>query len=294
MRAAHADCPDPDGTVGLGDLFAEHFARLGELSPYFLERIGFVMRFDVDGPEGGRWDVQLGPDRVRVDLSGRSASPAYRIRVASRWLWPVLVGRTGWEELFLSLRFSAARDPDMYNDYLVGLLKHADAAALGAVERYEVDRDPNETVELTDGERRVEVGRYCPHAGEDLREGAVVTGGVLRCLAHNFEFDLATGACLNARCEPRWSNGCSRFPDRSSRRNERRRPARSPGPAGVPAVRPRGRSCRHGEEAEPQDPARAGPAQIGRVQGDPLRHQPGQIVGLEVGHAEPDRGGVRK
>lgn len=202
VRAAHADCPEPDGTVGLGDLFAEHFARLGELSPYFLERIGFVMRFDVDGPEGGRWDVQLGPDRVRVDLSGRSASPAYRIRVASRWLWPVLAGRTGWEDLFLSLRFSAARDPDMYNDYLVGLLKHADAAALAAVERYEVDRDPDETVELADGDQRVEVGRYCPHAGEDLREGAVVAGGVLRCLAHNFEFDLATGACLNARCEP--------------------------------------------------------------------------------------------
>jgi L-ascorbate metabolism protein UlaG (beta-lactamase superfamily)/nitrite reductase/ring-hydroxylating ferredoxin subunit len=201
VRAAHADCPEPDGSVGVGDLFAEHFARLGELSPYFLKRIGFVMRFDVDGPEGGRWDVQLGPDRVRVDLSGRAASPAYRIHVASRWLWPVLAGRTGWEELFLSLRFSAARDPDIYNDYLVGLLKHADAAALAAVERYEVDRDPDETVELSDGDRRVEVGRYCPHAGEDLREGAVISGGVLRCLAHNFEFDLATGRCLNARCD---------------------------------------------------------------------------------------------
>jgi nitrite reductase/ring-hydroxylating ferredoxin subunit len=202
VRAARGDCPDPDGSVGLADLFAEHFARLGELSPYFLQRIGFVLRFEVEGPEGGRWDVQLGPDRVRVDLSARAAAPAYRIRVASRWLWPVLAGRIGWEELFLSLRFSAARDPDMYNDYLVGLLKHADAAALAAVERYEVDRDPDETVELADGGQRIEIGRYCPHAGEDLREGAVIVGGVLRCLAHNFEFDLSTGACLNARCDP--------------------------------------------------------------------------------------------
>jgi UDP-MurNAc hydroxylase len=29
-----------------------------------------------------------------------------------------------------------------------------------------------------------------------------VVDGVLRCLGHNFEFDLATGDCLNARCDP--------------------------------------------------------------------------------------------
>jgi L-ascorbate metabolism protein UlaG (beta-lactamase superfamily)/nitrite reductase/ring-hydroxylating ferredoxin subunit len=202
IAAARAAYPDPDGTVGLADLAEEHFVRLGELSPYFLARIGFVLRFEVDGPEGGRWDVHLGPDKVSVDRSGRAASPAYRIRVASRWLWPVVSGRAGWEDLFLSLRFSAARDPDRYNDYLVGLLKHADAAALSAVERYEVLRDPDETVEVADGDRRFQVSRYCPHAGEDLREGGVVTGGVLRCLAHNFEFDLSSGTCLNARCDP--------------------------------------------------------------------------------------------
>ena len=202
IAADRAAYPEPDGSIGLADLAEEHFARLGELSPYFLERIGFVVRLEVDGPEGGRWDVRLGPDRVSVDRTGRSASPAYRIRVASRWLWPVLAGRTGWEDLFLSLRFSAARDPDVYNDYLVGLLKHADAAALAAVEEYEVLRDPDETVQVAAGDRRYEVSRYCPHAGEDLREGAVITGGVLRCLAHNFEFDLSSGACLNARCDP--------------------------------------------------------------------------------------------
>ncbi|WP_370364799.1 hypothetical protein [Catenulispora sp. GP43] len=36
--------------------------------------------------------------------------------------------------------------------------------------------------------------------------GAVIDeapeGLVLRCLAHNFDFSLTTGLCLNARCEP--------------------------------------------------------------------------------------------
>jgi nitrite reductase/ring-hydroxylating ferredoxin subunit len=30
----------------------------------------------------------------------------------------------------------------------------------------------------------------------------VIREGVLRCLGHNFDFDLATGECLNARCDP--------------------------------------------------------------------------------------------
>ena len=39
-------------------------------------------------------------------------------------------------------------------------------------------------------------------AAAGIASGAVITGGVLRCLAHNFEFDLSSGACLNARCDP--------------------------------------------------------------------------------------------
>ena len=49
---------------------------------------------------------------------------------------------------------------------------------------------------------RYEIARYCPHAGEDLAVGSAVGDGVIRCLGHNLEFDLATGACLNARCDP--------------------------------------------------------------------------------------------
>ncbi len=199
LAAVYAEHPEPDGT--LGERFAEHFARLGELSSYFLERIDMTVRFEVEGPGGGRWDARLGPHRVRVDLNGGGRDVQYRFRVASRWLEPVIAGRIGWEDLLLSLRFAAWRSPDLYNDYLVGLLKHADPDALAAVEAYEVSRDPAETIEVQGPDGRYEIGRYCPHAGEDLAFGAVVTGGVLRCLGHNFDFDLATGRCLNARCD---------------------------------------------------------------------------------------------
>ena len=206
LAAVYREFPDPpDDGGGLGERFAEHFARLGELSPYFLERIAMTVRFEVEGPGGGRWDVQLGPDKARVDLTGnaRAGDVQYRFEVGSRWLAAVIDGRIGWEDLLLSLRFSAWRSPDVYNDYLVGLLKHADAQALQAVERYESSRDNSETIIVStpDG-ATYRVGRWCPHAGEDLAVGGVIEGGVLRCLGHNFDFDLETGTCRNARCQP--------------------------------------------------------------------------------------------
>jgi L-ascorbate metabolism protein UlaG (beta-lactamase superfamily)/nitrite reductase/ring-hydroxylating ferredoxin subunit len=194
--------PEPSGDSGLGERFRSHFESLGTLSSYFLARIGMTLRFEVSGPAGGTWDAHIGPEAVRVDLDGGDCHPDYLLRMDARWLEGVVSGRTRWEELLLSLRFSARREPDHYNDYLVGLLKHADLAALRAVEEFETERDPLDRFELEDGGRRVMVSRYCPHAGEDLMETAVVHNGVLRCLGHNFEFDLTTGECLNARCEP--------------------------------------------------------------------------------------------
>jgi L-ascorbate metabolism protein UlaG (beta-lactamase superfamily)/nitrite reductase/ring-hydroxylating ferredoxin subunit len=204
LEATYGEYPEPADDGGLGERFAEHFAYLGELSRYFLERISMVVRFEVEGPGGGRWDVQLGPDKVRVDLAGRASASGvrYRFGVASRWLAPVIDGVIGWEDLLLSLRFTAWRSPDVYNDYLVGLLKHADTEALRAVERYETTRDNAETIVVDTPDGRYQVGRWCPHASEDLSVGGVIQGGVLRCLGHNFDFDLETGACQNARCEP--------------------------------------------------------------------------------------------
>jgi UDP-MurNAc hydroxylase len=197
VRAAH-----PEPGTDLRDAFVEHFKRLGEMNPYFLERIDMTVRFELTGAIDGRWDVDLRPDGVRVDLGGRAREPEYGFRLDSRWLAPVLAGQIGWEDFFLSMRFTAWRNPDIYNDYLIGLLKHAEPQALHAVEVYERNRSTDEKITIDAPSGRFEIGRYCPHAGEDLAIGSVVVDGVLRCLGHNLEFDLATGACLNARCDP--------------------------------------------------------------------------------------------
>ncbi|HXV94157.1 MAG TPA: Rieske 2Fe-2S domain-containing protein, partial [Pseudonocardia sp.] len=47
------------------------------------------------------------------------------------------------------------------------------------------------------------VRRRCPHTGDDLLDTRELRpGGLLRCLAHHHDFDLATGACVTGECEP--------------------------------------------------------------------------------------------
>ncbi|WP_214325135.1 Rieske 2Fe-2S domain-containing protein [Nonomuraea sediminis] len=181
--------------------FVEHFVRLGSLSSYFLEQIDMTVRFEISGANGGVWDVRMNADGLAIGppLAER---PGYTVTVPGRWVEPILSGDIAWEDLLLSMRFQLHRDPDVYNDYLVGLLKHANAPALQAIEEYETGRDEAERITVTDGGRTFEIGRYCPHAGEDLSVGAIIEDGRVYCLGHNFTFDLATGACLNARSQP--------------------------------------------------------------------------------------------
>ncbi|TYC10090.1 MBL fold metallo-hydrolase [Actinomadura syzygii] len=190
---------NPEPGPGLFDRFAAHFHRLGGLSDYFLRQIAMVVRFEITGPNGGVWDVDFGPDGLTVAEASPDVRPHYRITTAGRWLDGVLTGRMAWEDLLISFRLSLYRDPDVYNDYLVGLLKHANAPALMAVEAYETGRDESERITVDCDGGRYDIPRYCPHAGEDLSVGAVLRDGRIHCLAHNFAFDLATGECVNAR-----------------------------------------------------------------------------------------------
>lgn len=197
-RRPHVDAvlarhPEPAGD--LWPDFAAYFERLLGLNDYFNERIGMRVGFEIDGPGGGRWAVDFRPGHEGVLPSTEGC--AYHYRLDGRWLPPLLSGAVPWEDFLLSLRFTARRDPDRYNDHLLGLLKFADAGALAAVERFETALANDDRIEVTHEGRTYRVQRHCPHAGNDLLEtGELLPGGVLRCLAHHYDFDLATGACL--------------------------------------------------------------------------------------------------
>jgi UDP-MurNAc hydroxylase len=194
VEAMLARFPHPED--GLWEQFEDYFQRLLGMSPYFNTKIGMRVGFEVTGPGGGRWSVDFreGSEAVRPELG----ECGYVFTMASRWLPPILREEVPWEDFLLGLRFEARRSPDLYNDHLLGLLKFDDRDALAAVEAFETGMASEERITVHASGRAYSVARYCPHAGNDLEEtGEVLPGGVLRCLAHHYEFDLASGRCLN-------------------------------------------------------------------------------------------------
>jgi UDP-MurNAc hydroxylase len=191
----------PDPTESLWDPFQDYFRRLLEMSPYFNDRIGMRVGFDITGPGGGKWAADFRPGAEGVE--DRLGECGYTYRFASRWLPSLLSGATPWEDFFLSLRFEAWRDPDVYNDHLLGLLKFAEPEALEAVEAFETSMDSDERITIHAEGKSYSIGRYCPHAGNDLLNTAeILPGGIVRCLAHHYEFELETGRCVNGNCSP--------------------------------------------------------------------------------------------
>jgi UDP-MurNAc hydroxylase len=189
----------PEPTESLWEPFEAYFRRLLEMSPYFNHRIDMPVAFAIEGPGGGDFtvDFRTGQEGVRRGIG----EYGYLYRFASRWLPPLLDGRQPWEDFFLSLRFEAHRDPDLYNDHLLGLLKFAEPEALAEVEAFESTLDTEARMTLDFEGRKLSVSRFCPHAGTDLlKTGEILPGGVLRCLAHHYDFDLKSGRCLNGKC----------------------------------------------------------------------------------------------
>jgi UDP-MurNAc hydroxylase len=190
----------PEPTDSLWEPFRDYFEHLLAMSPYFNQKIGMRIGFDVAGPGGGQWAVDFRPDWQGV--FSEMGDCQYGYRFASRWLPPLLDRTIPWEDFFLSLRFQAWRNPDIYNDHLLGLLKFAYPEALEAVEDYETSMDSTERIAIHAEGQNYLVQRYCPHAGQDLLEaGEVLPGGILRCLAHHYEFNLETGQCLSGSCK---------------------------------------------------------------------------------------------
>lgn len=190
----------PEPTTSLWEPFHEYFQSLLKMNSYFNQKIGMRVGFDITGVGGGKWAVDFRPGWEGVYNEIGECSYGYRF--ASRWLPPLLDGKLLWEDFFLSLRFVAWRNPDIYNDHLLGLLKFASPQSLQAVEDYENSIDAQELITIHSEGQTYKIQRYCPHAGVDLQEvGEILPGGILRCLSHHYEFDLETGKCLNGKCK---------------------------------------------------------------------------------------------
>lgn len=190
----------PDAEPGLFERFRAHLQPLIKRNPFFSARVNMRVLFDVTGPHGGRWvaDFRDEPHEDIVYLDRGEECP-YQFEFEARNVDQVLRGELSWEDLLLSLRFKASRNPDRYNQHLFSFLKMADHAALQAIATAEMALEavPTDTFELETGGSRYEIQRFCPHAGSDLSEAEVGDGEII-CPGHRWHFALDTGACAQS------------------------------------------------------------------------------------------------
>ncbi|MDX6380192.1 MAG: UDP-MurNAc hydroxylase [Rubrobacteraceae bacterium] len=96
--------------------------------------------------------------------------------------------------LFLSCRFEAKRK-GAYNEYVYNFFKVLSPERLRYSEEYYAQSAPVRQLWECAG---FMVQRSCPHLKADLTRFGEVKDGVLTCMMHGWQFDLATGRCLTS------------------------------------------------------------------------------------------------
>ncbi|MGN6170792.1 MAG: Rieske 2Fe-2S domain-containing protein [Solirubrobacteraceae bacterium] len=171
-----------------------------------------------------------GTDEVVIDFLDRRVyrwdgeNCRYRFFVEAELMETVLeTGEEDWvNSLFLSCRFEAERD-GKYNEYVYNFFKCLSYERLQYLEGYYAEATGSDETWECAGYR---VQRRCPHMKADLTEFGEYADGILTCMMHGHQFELATGRCLTSddmrlRTEP--ING-----DRSPDQGDRRQPEATP------------------------------------------------------------------
>ena len=144
-------------------------------------------------------------EKIIVDFKGGKNSVRYfdddeyfyEFILESRWLNLILDKGITWEDLFLSLRFKAKRQPDEYSEHLMAFLKLAEPDAHKNYEDFHFNKDLDEEVFiLKHNKKKYKCQKYCPHAKADLSKGEIVDGNLV-CPRHHWKFSLKDGKCLN-------------------------------------------------------------------------------------------------
>jgi len=183
--------PEP----GFLQQFKRHLGALFGSSKLLRAKADVLTRFEVTGPQGGVIEIDLRDGRFAI-----SESPLGRANYEFILDGPIArllaAGEARWEDVLLSMRFRACRDPDEYNWPLFALLRYGHD--VGQIRRIEelLAGDTTDMIEVRDENTCYTIQRYCPHSGEDLA-GVTAPDGKLVCPRHGWTFDLRRdGECI--------------------------------------------------------------------------------------------------
>lgn len=189
-----AGLPKPE--AGFLQRFKRHLGALFGSSKLLRARANLLVRFEIAGTHGGVLYVDTRDGRFTI-TEASSGPAAYEFFLDGPIARLLVDGVERWEEVLLSMRFRARREPDEYNWPLFALLRYGhDQALIRRIEQLLV-ADTDATMEVRDGVYCYTVQRYCPHSGEDLM-GVPIEDGKLICPRHRWAFDLRRhGECVS-------------------------------------------------------------------------------------------------
>jgi UDP-MurNAc hydroxylase len=126
--------------------------------------------------EGQEWDYYFRVDPALVESE--------IVRHQEDWI----------NDLFLSCRFEAERK-GAYNEYVYTFFKCLTTERQQYAEGYYADQSSDQQFFESHGYR---IQRRCPHLKGDLARFGHIEDGILTCMLHGWQFELATGRCLTS------------------------------------------------------------------------------------------------
>jgi UDP-MurNAc hydroxylase len=188
-----------------GEILKQEFVRILRSSKVLVEQIKGVVRFQLLGVQRGDIVLDCAEGKVPTirDYTGEDVN--YRFTVDHRFVHDVLKGRfINFESVFLGMRFTAWRNPDVFNDALFTILVNFDDTRLQQADReFQCESAASGGVfEVVNDGACYLVQRRCPHMGSDLSVVGQVSGGMITCARHGWQFRLSDGACVNVSAPP--------------------------------------------------------------------------------------------
>ena len=102
-----------------------------------------------------------------------------------------------WQDIYLSLRASVQRVPDIFNTFLnIFLFSDPSNIRSGFTTTLDI-KDERIVIVSPIDDRNYEINRYCPHNGADLKDAKIDSNGNLICPRHSWLFNLKNGG----KCE---------------------------------------------------------------------------------------------
>ena len=120
----------------------------------------------------------------------------YSVTLPSWEVKRALDGKITWDDLFLTLRVSFNREPDIYQTVIHGFLSMQVEDMDWFCTKLIEFEEKQERIIVEAGGIRYSVKRFCPHQGADMRQAWIEEDRYLTCPRHRWQYDLhSEGKC---------------------------------------------------------------------------------------------------